>query len=289
MSAASLEASAAAATEHLHSICQFSLNKPPMRPKVDRQSYDELRPGVDRALALADWFSELQQNFCTFLGELASGSGQPSAEHLTLLVRAVDACVLLENQFGGWSACINRFSWFKRTFAQIRREVVADDPSAESLAKDIPRFQTLIGNASYPIGMHLTGPLRESAQKVAGYERPLLAAVFHTTAKLSDASSGSGQPAPSDLRPLPYLLYMVDGDACNVFSQKLQPVQKLVKRFPMADAEPPPDMVQSLGLSPGHPVHLGSVLVRCPHYNTSMRSKWGMPKQAGDAKECVIL
>ena len=38
----------------------------------------------------------------------------------------------------------------------------------------------------------------------------------------------------------------------------------------------------------GHPVHLGTVLARCPHYLSSMRTKWGMPKQAGDSS-CVLL
>lgn len=45
----------------------------------------------------------------------------------------------------------------------------------------------------------------------------------------------------------------------------------------------------SLANPPGHPVHLGTVLSRCPHYSSSMRTKWGMPKQAGDGAGCVLL
>lgn len=140
-----LNRSAAAAQEHLRSICEFSLNRPPMRPKIDRQSYDELKPGVERVVALVDWFNEMLQNIAAFVDELANDGGVPCPDHLVLIVRALDACIVLENQFGGWSNCINRFSWFKRTFAQVRREVVSSDPTAEHLAKDLPRVQSLIG------------------------------------------------------------------------------------------------------------------------------------------------
>lgn len=146
-SQAQLQQSAEAAQEHLGTICEFSLNRPPMRAKIDVQSYDELKPGVQRALALVDWFDGLQQNFAAFLGEAASQGGTPSPQQLELIGSALDACVVLENQFSGWSNCINRFSWFKRTFAQVRNEVSASDPSAEQLAKDLPRLQSLIGAA----------------------------------------------------------------------------------------------------------------------------------------------
>jgi len=143
--ASTLEQSSTAAREHLRSICEFSLNRPPLRPKVDMQSYTELKPVVERAIALLDWFNELQQIFSNFLGELAKEGGTPSVEHLTLIVSAVDECIVLENQFGGWSQLINRFSWFKRTFQTVRQEVVSTDPTAEKLTKDLGRFQGFIG------------------------------------------------------------------------------------------------------------------------------------------------
>ena len=146
--ASKLAESAAGAVVHLGAICEFSLNRPPIRPKIDRQSYDELRPGVERAIALLEWFNSLQQNFANFVSELSAADGPPSAEQLALIARAIDACVVLENQFSGWSACINRFSWFKRTFAQLRREL-AGDVAADQLAKDLPRFQSFIGAPSH--------------------------------------------------------------------------------------------------------------------------------------------
>ena len=143
----------------------------------------------------------------------------------------------------------------------------------------------------YPIGMHLTGPLRETVKKVTGHERVLLAALFHCTSRAAD------HPEANLLRPLPYLLYLADGDIAsggsasfNVFvGQRLQPVQKVFKRHPMADCAPPPELTESLGLAPGHPVHLGTVLARCPHYVASMRTKWGMHKQPGESKDCLLL
>ena len=58
----------------------------------------------------------------------------------------------------------------------------------------------------------------------------------------------------------------------------------------MADCAPPAEMVASLGLETGHPVHLGTVLARCPHYLASMRTKWGMPKAADEEGcSCTLL
>ena len=129
---------------HLKTVCEFSLNRPPMRAKVDRQSYDELKPGVDAALAVLDWYNDLQKSFVALLSELASDQGEPSPATLTILAEAVDCCIVLENQFGGWSQCINRFSWFKRTFAQVRRDLGAD-VDADKLTRDLSRFQAFIG------------------------------------------------------------------------------------------------------------------------------------------------
>ena len=270
----------AEATTHLHTICEFSLNRPPLRPKVDKQSYDELKPGVDRALAVLQWYVELQQHFVAVIRELAGTGGPPSSEALALLIEAVDVLVVLENQFSGWSACVNRFSWFKRTFTQIRREVAAET-DAEKLTRDISKFQGFIGNASFPLGMHMTGPLRTEVQKVQHSQRPLLAALQ----QLASAASAKGEADPACLRPLPYLLYLADGESSggfNVFdcgAKELAPVQKVFKRYPMAECSPPSRILEELHLPGSHPVHLGTVLARCPHYTSSMRTKVRRPQQ----------
>jgi len=272
---------------HLRTICQFSLNQPPMRPKIDRQSFDELKPGVDSALALLNWYEELQRHLVGCLRQICEQGAKPSPDMLSLMVQSIDACVVLENQFGGWSNCINRFSWFKRVFLQLRSEVAREiDP--EQLQRDLSRFQAFIGEPSYPIGMHMTGPLRAAVQKVAGYEQPLLEALFQLTAAATAANGA--EPAAETLRPLPYLLYLVDGDGggYNVFDgrAKLAPVQRVFRKHPMAECAPPAELITELGLPPGHPIHLGTVLARCPHYLASMRKKWGLPKTADEADGC---
>ena len=81
--------------EHLRTICEFALNRP-IRPKVDRQSFDELKPGVDKAIALLDWFEQLQTQLVSLVDTLAKKSTQP-AEELAQIVQAIDCCVVLEN------------------------------------------------------------------------------------------------------------------------------------------------------------------------------------------------
>ena len=95
-------------------------------------------------MTLLDWYEELKKAFVACLRALSDSSGGAKAEGLAALVEALDCCVVLENQFSGWSQCINRFSWFKRTFAQIRREVSAEI-DCDKLSKDISRFGGLIG------------------------------------------------------------------------------------------------------------------------------------------------
>ena len=138
-----LKASLSEFPTHLRTICEFALNRPPMRAKVDRQSFDELKPGVDAAIAMLDWFEQLQTQFVALVESLARGS-PPGAEELQQLAQAVDCCVVLENQFSGWSHCVNRFSWFKRTFGMLRKEV-AGEVNVEKLNTDVNRFQMLIG------------------------------------------------------------------------------------------------------------------------------------------------
>lgn len=139
----------------------------------------------------------------------------------------------------------------------------------------------------------MTGPLRKAVKKLGpGHERILVDALF----ALADQAAGvanCNEAAPQLLRPLPYLLYLADGDAgeqYNVFTAaKLAPVQKAFKKYPLADCSPPRAIVESLGLEQSHPVHLGTVLARCPHYHASMRTKWGMPKAPGEESCCVLL
>ena len=261
----------------------------PLPPQVDRQSYDELKPGVDRALALLDWFADLRKSYAAVVRELAGSQPPHSEQTLTLLAEALDCCVVLENQFSGWSQMINRFSWFKRTFAQIRSELSADVVDVDKLTRDLSRFQSFIGDTKFPIGMHMTGPLRAELLKVEGHERALVAALQ----QLSADADGNARADASLLRPLPYLIYLADGEAgtntYNVFAEKLTVTQKVFKKHQMADCAPPPAMVAELGLPTGHPVHLGTVLARCPHYAPSMRTKWGMPKAADEEMACCVL
>ena len=78
--------------QHLRTLCNFALNLPPMRAKVDRQSFDELQPGFLAAVALLDWHEALVRAFVAAVGS------EPSNDTARAIVSAVDCCVVLENQ-----------------------------------------------------------------------------------------------------------------------------------------------------------------------------------------------
>lgn len=276
---------------HLRTICEFSLNRPPMRAKVDRQSFDELKPGVEAAVALLDWYEQLSAEFIALVDRLAKAAPPLPAEELGLICTAVDCLVLMENQFGGWSACINRFSWFKRTFGMLRKEV-AGEVNIEQLNKDINRFQSLIGSTQFPVGTHLTGPLRDSLKKVRDSGKVMLAALNKLA---EEAATAKPKPEPPQLRPLPFLIYMADGDTApgsfNVFSQgsELKGAQRVFKRFPETECAPPPEIVAELGdLGQSVQMQLAVVLQRCPHYTTNMAGRWGGASAEGSGTCCVI-
>ena len=144
----------------------------------------------------------------------------------------------------------------------------------------------------FPMGTHMSGPLRQKVKKIRGHERPLVAAVF----ALAEQAASSKEAPPMLLRPLPFMLYLADGDAgeaYNVFTEcKLLPVQKVFKRYPMVECTPPEQVIQALQLDAtqmAYKVHLGTVLARCPHWSVSMNTKWGMPKAPGEESCCVVL
>jgi len=282
-----MQASLSAFHGHLRTICEYSLNRPPMRAKVDRQSFDELKPGVDAALALLDWYEQLCKDFVALTQSLAMAPN-PGAEELSQLVQAVDCCVLMENQFSGWSACVNRFSWFKRTFGMLRKEV-ANELNVEQLNKDINRFQNLIGNTQFPIGTHMTGPLRESLKKVTKAEGVMVAALNKLA---EEAATQKPKAEPNQLRPLPFLIYLADGDTApgsyNVFASNLKGVQRVFKRYPDVDCSPPSHIGADLADVPGVQMQLAVVLQRCPHYTTNMAGKWGGATDGGSQSCCMV-
>ena len=316
----------AAYEEHLKTVVGWATHMPPMRAKVDRQSFDELKPTVDRALAVLDWFEQLQQQFAACLGALGPGS---SAAELAPLATAVDACIMLENQFSGWSNCVNRFSWFKRTFSVIRRDVAAEF-DVEKLNSDLNRFQSFIGapparppaslpapraslpaprppsrapalppraaphaaaaaaagNARFPIGCHLTGPLRDAVKKVGGHEGVLVAALRATAAA---AAAQTPRAEAAQLRSLPFLLYLADGDVApgsfNVFSENLKDVQKIFRRC--AAAARPPGCVRARARPPPPPTAAPAARRAGTRRRTAAcPRRWAAPTPGSPARWC---
>jgi hypothetical protein len=129
--------------------------------------------------------------------------------------------------------------------------------------------------------MHMSSPLRNAVQKMPGVQdrETVLRAVVGHLVEL--ASSAKGEAQPKHLRALPYLLYLSDRRDHNVFTAKRsgndaklqQRLQRLFKKYPNTECSPPPEMVEALGLQEGFPLHLGTVLARCPNYHPSMRTK----------------
>lgn len=282
-----LEAALGTFPKHMQTVSDFANNQQPLRAKVDRQSFDDLKPGYDAAMAIVTWHEALVNGFVCAVADAASSGVAPDC---TLLAGAVDCCVLLENQFGGWSNITNRFSWFKRTFTHIRSELSAEIDT-ERHGADIGRFQSFIGNASCPIGIHLTGPLRSAVKKVAAHESVILQIL---RARVAASQGGKDHiPTPTQLRPLPYLMYIADGDVApgsfNVFTQlqsgELRALRAIFRRYPDIACTTQETMAEA---APGATVmvQLALVLHRCPHFTAAMATRW-QPGPSGGCR-CTI-
>lgn len=81
------------------------------------------------------------------------------------VLAAIDSCVLIESQYSGWSAAMNRFSWFKRTVKELGSKL-AQDPDISVIRPNLDQFHEFIANVMFPIGIHMTGPMRSLVKQV---------------------------------------------------------------------------------------------------------------------------
>jgi hypothetical protein len=114
---------------------------------------------------------------------------------------------------------------------------------------------------------------------------------------LSGCAAGTPRPhVPRPSAPSPKRRRSLGGGAAQHYDGPLRCLTsravcacQVFKKHPMAECSPPPAMVTELGLQPTYPVHLGTVLSRCPHYSPSMRAKWGLPKQGDEPEACCVV
>jgi len=268
------------AETHLLAISSFTRAKP-MRAVVDESSFDDLKPAMLRCFAVLDWYARLTAAVGGALAELAAGESQAGQ---AALLGAIDACVLIESQFSAWSAAMNRFSWFKRTVKELGSKI-AHDPDIALIRTNLDAFQAFIANVQFPIGIHMSGPLRAEVKKVPNHEATLLSTLEFGVKRVT-----LPRPTDAELRPLPLLIVYADGDATpgsfNVFTAarpQLKGAMQLFKKFPEVEAAPP-DSDDSEGAVK---LHLAIMLQRCPHYTQQIGAKWGTPGAVGGTK-CVV-
>jgi len=283
MAAESLRSVVADAENHFRTVCNFS-SAAPMRAAVDMQSFEDLKPVALQSFAVLDWYHRLQAALVDVVSELAKASDGPSADTArSLLLDAVDACVLIECQFAGWSNAMNRFSWFKRTVQALAGKLPADAEMA-ALREGMLKFQGFIGNAQFPIGLHMTGPLRAEVKKVEGHEAVLMSALDHGVKR-----AAGHKPADSELRPLPVVMVFADGElapgAFNIFTSPVaSSLRPLFKKFPEVEiASPLHGAESSAGAGT---LLLAEMLRRCPHYTPQVGARWGAAGAGG--KKCVV-
>ena len=66
---------------------------------------------------------------------------------------------------------MNRFSWYKRTVQALGAQV-SQNTEVIAMRDDMLAFQSSIGNPQFPLGMHMTGPLREKLKRVCDQRTP---------------------------------------------------------------------------------------------------------------------
>merc|ERR1719378_230722 len=108
-------------------------------------------------------------------------------------------------------------------------------------------------------------------------------------ASVQQAAEAKPKPENPQLRPIPFMLYIADGDntpgSYNVFTADMPTIkatQQVIKRFPEVDCTPP----AADGAEPaeqGTIMQLAVVLQRCPHWMPNMANKWAPAGEKGSS------
>ncbi|CAM9320569.1 unnamed protein product, partial [Laminaria digitata] len=166
-------------------------------------------------------------------------------------------------------ACLtNDFSRYKRALTSVRQEL----PDADKLAQEQHSLQLFLGNPKHPKQL-IINTLRDGVKTISGHLEVLVKMLSLAVERLETNRYMTPDEKYRNIRVVPHLLWLLDGDkeaagpngVFNVFKQrklKLQPLQRICQRYPV---------VPQCG---DVAIKLSYVLERCPNFDPDSSSSW---------------
>ena len=226
------------------------------KSEINRKIIEILRPEIQKLRDLMQFVDHAITVFRDTLLSLSTAEARQKVlpEGLyTALIRMIDIMLKLDN-LKDMKACLNNdYSRYKRA--------VGDETDDE--------FRKFISNEKQVI----FNTLRDEVKEIAGHEEVLLEILDQVTFNLDHKVYVTPDEIFSNLRVLPHLMFLIDGDGMdpksfNIFKSKSNvPIMKLQKLFNQFPVVP---------LYGDMPITLFYILCRIPHFDrATMGEKWG--------------
>lgn len=217
---------------------QVKTSDQPNKNEIYEGTYDVLEPEIKKLKNFMYFQRDTVKVFCDHVKKITSyfdkkknkEEDSPSESYLWLLIQLLDRFALLD-ALKNMKACLNNdFSFYKRSFGFLRRNLSATDD------------QTQENHTLYLFLAHqnsITTNLKTEIQQIPGFE-DVLAALLNQCAKMLENNEYlTPYEKHAALRVLPYGLILMDGDAntpYNIFKSKkinLKRFASLFKKYPV--------------------------------------------------------
>ncbi|CAM9579119.1 unnamed protein product [Ectocarpus fasciculatus] len=251
----------------------------PNKNALHMNTFKVLRPEMKKLSAIMDFYESGVQVFCAHVQTLTKrGKKQVVPEGLYDALIAVVDLMQKMDYLKDTKACLtNDFSRYKRALTSVRQDL----PDAESLGQargwkrngaEQHSLQLFLGNPKHPKQL-IINTLRDSIKAIPGHLEVLMKMLSLAVERLETNRYMTPDEKYRNIRVVPHLLWLLDGDvgaggpdgAYNVFKQrkiKLQPLQRICQRYPV---------VPQCG---DIAIKLSYVLERCPHFDPDSSGAW---------------
>ncbi|CAM9248489.1 unnamed protein product, partial [Hapterophycus canaliculatus] len=257
-------------------IPMVSGNSDPNKDALHMNTFKVLRPEMEKLSAVMLFYESAVQVFCAHVQTLAKQSKkQVVPEGLYDALIAVVDLLQKMDYLKDTKACLtNDFSRYKRALTSVRQELPDADGLAQARQKanEQHSLQLFLGNPKHPKQL-IINTLRDSVKAIPGHLEVLIKMLTLAVERLETNRYMTPDEKYRNVRVVPHLLWLLDGDAgaggpdgvFNVFKQrkvKLQPLQRICQRYPV---------VPQCG---DIAIRLSYVLERCPHFDPDSSGAW---------------
>jgi cytoplasmic FMR1 interacting protein len=239
---------------------------------IHTKTFQVLRPEITKLKRLMEFHEKVIKLFVKNTQTLASPDRQKSpipSETFSSLVKIIDLLLKLDN-LKDMKACLqNDFSFYKRSFQHVRKEMPEDE--ADQISAEVHNLQMFLGNPAHPKSL-IFHNLKTAVKRIPNHQDVLISMLTKVLQNLDTDLFVFPEEKWGLLRVMPHILLLLDEDRANkssfnVFKSKkiaLSRIQKFSRRFPVVPVFG--DMS----------IKLIEILRRCEHWDADeMASAWG--------------